>query len=237
MSLSPSFNSLNSSAKLVGIAYLFTFTIVVFANFAIYNKLVVPGNVVETARTIASSEWLFRTGILFDLAYAAGFIVLSASLYSIFKETNSNMVRIAIMFHMVYIIVWVAVTLTFFYSLRLVGEAKYLQVFSTEQSAALAKLFLNARFDRYYGPLMFYTVGSTIYALLWYRSGFIPKFLSMWGIVACVWCTLCAVAYLANPDFGTLVNPWLFDLPMALFDITLSFWLLTRGLKQTVNNQ
>ena len=226
-----SHNSQKQAAKFASLAYLFTFIIVVFANFGIYNKLIVPGDAVETARTIVANEWLFRAGVLSDLVYSIGFIIFTASLYTIFEETNRRVALVALLFQLAYVITWVALTLKFFDALRLVKGTMYLQIFSDEQAAALARLFLNARFDRYYGTLMFYTIGSTVFGLLWYKSGYIPKFLSVYGIVACAWCTLCAVVYLAYPEFESIVNLWLFDLPMAFFSITLSFWLLTKGLK------
>src|SRR5207253_815420 len=42
----------NRAAKIAGISGLLTIAIVVFANFAIQDRLMVPGNVAETARNI-----------------------------------------------------------------------------------------------------------------------------------------------------------------------------------------
>lgn len=222
------------SAKLVGIAYLSTFIIVVYANFGIYDPLHVAGNATETAKRIFENQYWFRFGIVLDLVYAIGFTILISSLYTILKDVNRRLSILACVWYLVYIITWVIVTLKFFDALRLASGAKYLQVFDDENSYALARLFLFARFDRYYGVLMFYALGSTLFNILWFRSGYIPKALAVWGIVACVWCTLCAVIYLLYPDFEKTVNPWAFDLPMALFDITLSVWLLVKGLKSQV---
>jgi Domain of unknown function (DUF4386) len=225
-------DSQQKAAKWAGIAYLFSFIIVVYTNFGIYDKLRVPNNAMETARKILANEFLFRTGIMADLFYAISFIILLSSLYIILNDISRRASVLAVFLQLVYIITWVTLTLKFFDALRLISGASYLKGFNEENLAALSKLFLYARFDRYYGVLMFYSLGSTFFNYLWYKSGFIPKPLALWGILACVWCTICAIAFLIYPDFETIINPWLFDLPMAFFDITLSLWLLIKGLRQ-----
>jgi hypothetical protein len=217
------------AAKLAGIAYLMIFVLVVAANFAIYNPIL-NGSSLEVAQSIQSHKLLFRFGIMADLTYAVGFILLLSSLYFILKDVSSRVAIFAAALQIVYVIVWVVMTLKFFDALRLADSAAYLQVFNTEQLSSLSKFYVN-RFDRYYGVLMFYTLGSTLFNFLWYRSGYIPKGLAIWGFLACLWCTFCAVAYLVFPGFGQYVNIWLFDIPMALYDIYLSAWFLTKGLK------
>jgi hypothetical protein len=232
MTISSFNNSQQKTAKLIGLAYLFTFIIVVCTNYGIYDRLNVPGNPEATAAKILNNEFLFRTGIVADLFYALGFIVLFSCLYAILKTESNRMAMTAVILHLVYVIVWVALTMKFYDALRLMKSPEYLNTFSDGNLFSLSKLFLNTRFDRYYGVLMFYSLGSVIFNTLWYKSGFIPRGLAIWGIIASAWCTICAIAYLIYPDYELIINPWLFDLPMAFFDMTLSFWLLTKGLRQ-----
>ena len=44
------------------------------------------------------------------------------------------------------------------------------------------------------------------------------------------WCVLCAFIFLIFQNFNKVINDWLFDTPMALFELILSFWLLFKGL-------
>ena len=225
--------SQQKAAKLLAIAYLSTFVIVVSVNFGIYDPLHVAGDAGETARRISANKHLFRLGIVLDLLYAIGFTVIISSLYHILKDINRRTAVIATFWHSVYVFVWVMLTLKFFDALRLASGAKYLGVFADENLHSLARLFLWARFDRYYGVLLFYSLGSMLFNYLWYKSGYIPKWLSLWGVIACAWCAVCAIAYLLYPAFENTVNIWIYDTPMALFDIVLSVWLLTKGLKKS----
>lgn len=224
--------SQRSAAKFAGVAYLCTFVIVVYANYGIYDPLHVQGNAAETAQRIFENKYLFRFGIVLDLLYAIGFTVLLSSLYTILKDVNKRVVTLAALWQLIYVIVWVGLTLKFFDALRLAGGAKYLQVFTAEELSALSRLFLWARFDRYYGVLLFYSLGSMLFNYLWFKSGFIPKPLALSGIIVCAWCAVCTAAYLIYPELENIFDIWFYDTPMALFDITLSVWLLTKGLKK-----
>lgn len=85
--------------------------------------------------------------------------------------------------------------------------------------------------DQYYVGLVFWALSSTLFGWLWLRSRYIPTALAIFGVVSSAWCLFCSVAYIASPSFSNVVNVWLFDMPMALFYIALSFWLLFKGLR------
>ena len=217
-------------AKLAGVAYLFSLAIVVYANFGIYEPLHVAGNANETARRIADNKYLFRLGIVLDLIYAVGFATLLSSLYFVLKDVSRRLALLAAVWSLMYISAWVVITLDFYDALRLATGAKYLEAFADENLNALARLVLWARFDRYYGVLLFYSLGSMLFNLAWYKSGYIPKWLSLWGVIACAWCAVCAAGYLAYPELENILNIWLYDTPMSMYDLTLSIWLLSKGL-------
>jgi len=225
-------DSKQHAAKVLGIAYLCSFIMVVSANYGIYDPLHVAGNASETAMNIAGNKYLFRFGIVLDLLYAVGFTVLLSSLYSILKDVNSRIAVVATFWHLVYVIAWVALTMKFFDALRLASGAKYLATFADENLHSMARLFLWARFDRYYGGLLFYSLGSMLFNYLWLKSGYIPKPLALVGIIACAWCALCTTAYLIYPELENILDVWFYDTVMSLFDLTLSVWLLTKGLRK-----
>jgi hypothetical protein len=47
----------------------------------------------------------------------------------------------------------------------------------------------------------------------------------------------CAFVYLIFPNFNKIVNDYIFDSPMALFELIVSLWLLFKGLKPAAPNQ
>ena len=63
MTISGIGESQRTAARVAGLAGLFTLPFVVFANFAVHDRLIVAGNVAETARNIMAHERLFRISI------------------------------------------------------------------------------------------------------------------------------------------------------------------------------
>ena len=53
-----------------------------------------------------------------------------------------------------------------------------------------------------------------------------------WG-----WCVICAFVYLIFPNFNKIVNDYIFDSPMALFELIVSIWLLVKGLKSVESSE
>jgi hypothetical protein len=80
MTIYPIDESQRKAARVVGFAYLVTFATVVYVNFGIHDRLIVANNAAETARNILAHARLFRIGIVVDLLYCAGVIVLLTAL-------------------------------------------------------------------------------------------------------------------------------------------------------------
>jgi hypothetical protein len=221
------------AAKVAGLSYLITFAIVVYVNFAIHDRLIVDNSAAETARNILTHQTLFRVGIVGDLLYCAGVVVLLTALYVILKPVSHGLALLAAFWRLVWVLMWLVMTLDLFDALRLLNARDYLRVIEPERLQALARLYLGTRFDYYYVGLLFGALASTICGYLWWKSGYIPRMLAIFGIVSSAWCAACTVVFYVFPHFDNIVNLWWFDTPMAIFDIATSFWLLLKGLPQS----
>jgi len=134
-----------TAAKAAGLAYLITFVTVVYVNSGIHDRLIVENNA-ETARNILAHERLFRIGIAGDLIYCAGVVVLLTALYVILKPVNRGLALLAAFWRLVWVLMWLAMTLHLFDALRLLSGADYLRAFEAERLQALANLYLGRRF-------------------------------------------------------------------------------------------
>src|SRR5713226_861371 len=224
-------NSQRTAAKVAGLSCLFTMAIVVFANYALLNPLVVPGNAVETARNIVAHETQFRITVTCFLIYSASVVVLLAALYVVLKPVNRSLALVGALFRLVFALLWLLTTLNLLSALRLLGSASYLQAFEADRLQALARLQLGANFDVYYVGLPFFGLAATVCAYLWLKSNYIPKGLAAFGVISSAWCVICAFVFLIFPHFNKIVNDYWFDSPMAMFEMVLSFWLLFKGLR------
>jgi hypothetical protein len=231
VTISPIDNSQRTAAKVAGFSLLFSMVIVVFANYALLNPLLVPGNAVETARNILAHETQFRVAATCFLTYSLSVVVLLAALYVVLKPVNRGLALVGALFRLVFALLWLLSTLNLLSALRLLGSAPYLQVFEPDRLQTLARVYIAATFDDYYVGLPFFGLAATLCAWLWLKSNYIPRWLGLFGVISSAFCVICAFIYLIFPGFAKPVNPYWFDSPMALFEMALGFWLLFKGLR------
>ena len=224
-------NSQRIAAKVAGIAGILGFILVVFGNYVLLDPLIVPRNAVETAHNILAHQTQFRLALACFITYGIGGIVLLTALYVIFAPVNRGLALAGALFRLVFVMLWLVAPLNSLGALRLLGNSTYLQVFESERLQALARAQIAASFDDYYVGLPFFGLAATVCAWLWLKSGYVPRGLSIFGVIASAWCVICAFIYLIFPDFNKIVNDYIFDSPMALFELVLSFWLLFIGLR------
>lgn len=224
-------NSQRTAAKVAGIAGILAFVLVVFGNYALLNPLLVPRNAVDTARNILAHQTQFRFALACFITYDVGGIVLLTALYVIFAPVNRGLALAGALFRLVFVMIWLVAPLNSLGALRLLADSSYLQVLEPERLQALARAQIAASFDDYYVGLPFFGLAATVCAWLWLKSNYIPRGLSIFGVIGSAWCVFCAFVYLIFPNFNKIVNDYIFDSPMALFELVVSFWLLFKGLR------
>jgi hypothetical protein len=230
-------NSQRTAAKVAGIAGLLAFVLVVFGNYVLLEPLVVPRNAVDTARNILAHQTQFRVALTCIIAYGVGTVVLLTALYTILAPINRGLAFAAAFFRLVFALLWLIAPINSLGALRLLGDASYVKAFEPDRLQALARVQIAGAFDDYYVGLPFFGLAATACAYLWLKSRYIPKGLSIFGLIASAWCVLCAFIYLVFPNFNKIVNDYIFDSPMALFELIVSFWLLFKGLKPIAPDQ
>ena len=230
-------NSQRTAAKVAGVAGVFAFVLVVFGNYILLEPLLVPRNAVDTAHNILAHQTQFRLAPICFITYGIAAIVLLSALYVIFAPVNRGLALAGALFRLVFAILWLIAPLNSLAALRLLGDAPYLKILEPDRLQALARVQVAGSFDDYYVGLPFFGLAATVCAWLWLKSNYIPKGLSIFGVIASAWCVFCAVVYLIFPNFNKIVNDYIFDSPMALFELIVSVWLLFKGLRPVSANQ
>src|SRR6266480_6673854 len=218
-------SSQRTAAKVAGITGLLTFAIVVFGNYVLLNPLIIPSNAVDTARNILAHQTQFRLALICFITYGIGAIVLLSALYVILAPVSRGLALAGALFRFVFAMLWLIAPLNSLAALRLLGDAPYLKVFQPDRIQALSRVLLAGSFDDYYVGLPFFGLAATVCAWLWLKSGYIPRGLSIFGVIGSAWCVFCAFVYLIFPNFNKIVNDYIFDSPMALFELAVSVWL------------
>jgi Domain of unknown function (DUF4386) len=211
-------------ARIAGVFYLLTILTRMFVEIFVRNRLVVSDDAAATATNIMAHESLWRLGFAADIVAFASYIALTALLYDLFKPVNRSLSLVAAFFSLVACVVQAISSLLHFAPLVLLGDARYLRVFTVEQLQALALVFLRLRAAAYHNiGLVFFGLYLLLAGILILRSVFLPRILGVLMILA----GLSYVLFL-SPPLAKSLQPYILVFP-GVGQISLTLWLVVMG--------
>ena len=217
--------SIQKTARFAGLMYLILAVCGSFAEFAIRQGMLVPGDAAATVANIRASEMLFRLGFVAELVGQVVFVFLVLALYRVLKPVNKKQADLML------VLVIVAVTITclnmlnqFAALLVLNGGSTYLSVFSTEQLDALVLLFLNMHKVGYLIAQIFFGLWLFPLGSLVFKSGFMPKLVGVMLMVACVGYLVDFFIFFLFPGVDVVLSEYTF-----IGELLFMFWLIIRG--------
>jgi hypothetical protein len=218
------------AARVYAVTYLLTLAIlmVVFTRF--FAPYLVWANGEATAGNIFAHEAGFRLYQTAAYLNGVGLVVLLVALYVILSPINRGMALFAAFSQLIYAGTWFAGILLQLLALRTMGSGQHLGAIGMSSPQALAGLFLDSGWDAYYIGLPFLGLGTALFAWLFFRSRYVPRWLALGGILASAFEGICGFCYLLFPAFGTVVSVNWYEIPLLLFGVVLCLWLLIKGL-------
>jgi len=218
--------SLRTAAIVAGLGLLAMAILAGFANFSVFQNLVVPGDAKTTAENILASAGSFRMGLFFFLVVAILDVVVAWALYILLKPVNNDLSLLAAWFRIVYAAIFAIALTNLFNVLQLLTGADYLKVFEVNQLYAQVMLSLSAFRSGWDIGLVIFGLHLLVLGYLAFKSGYIPRWLGILLIVA-------GLGYVAD-SFGKFLLPN-YNLTIAAFtfvgEVLLTFWLLWKGIK------
>jgi hypothetical protein len=218
--------SLGKAAIVAGFGLLIMTIFYVFADFFVFQNLIVQGDATTTANNIMANEMQFRTGIFSFIIVILCDVVVAWALYVFLKPVNKSLSLLAAWFRLVYAIIFGIALVNYFSVLQLLSGADYLKVFETDQLHTKVMLSLNAFNDGWAIGLVFFGLHLALLGYLVFKSDYIPRILGVLLIVA-------GLGYLID-NFGKFLFPN-FDAAISLVtgwgELLFMFWLLFKGVK------
>ena len=218
-------------ARVVGFSYVFALAPSIFAEFYVSGRLI-SGNAIVTAQNIIAHERLFRLGIASNLLVFAADVVLVTALYIVLERVNRRLALLATFFRLIETTILIVAALNDFYVLRLLSGANYLTIVNSDELAALARVSIGAHGSAYGVALLLFGFGSSVFCYLWLRSGYIPKLLALWGLVASAWIGICAFTFIVFPELEKVITIGYYGGPIFFFELTIGLWLLFKSVRQ-----
>ena len=220
-------NMVSKNARLAGLFYLLVILIAPLRLVYIPSKLFVDGDFHATIANIAAHEQLFRLGLAGDLVTGAVSLVLTITLYRLFKDVNKSAALLMLMLGFMDTPLYFFNTLNDMATLLLVHGADYLAGFTAGQRDGLATMFLRMHSMMTYASEIFWGLWLFPLAALVYRSGFLPRWLAAWlAINGCAYLALSG-AGLLRPEYNELVANFAF--PCQLGEVAFALWILVLG--------
>ena len=219
--------SIQRLARFAGALYLLIAALAGFVHFYVPGELVVAGNATMTANNIIASEGLFRLGIASELILLSCEIVLSILLYVLLRPVSKTLSLIAAVSRLAMTTVHGANLLVSFFVLLLLGGAGYMTVFSSEQAAALAMLFLDVSSFGFTVGVVFLTLHAALLGYLIYVSGYFPRFLGVLFVIAAMGYAIDAFGHVLLAGYET--GAAYIAIPIALAEVAFPLWLLFKG--------
>ena len=215
------------AARIAGGIYLLMVLTAPFSLIYVPSKLIVRGNALATADNILAHETMFRLSIFGDLVGHVISICLAVALYRLLSNVNKTWAILMVSFVLVSAAVGFLNALNNIAAVILFRGGEFLDVIDKTQRDALGMLFVRLHSNGEFISEIFWGVWLFPFGLLVYRSGFLPRLLGVWLIVACfAWIALSITALFFPSHYGAAFT-WL--QPAFFAEMAIMLWLLIRG--------
>jgi hypothetical protein len=215
-------------ARIAGFVYLWLI-ITDGAGLLTISHIVGSGTFAETAKRVVASEHLYRVALSSELIESLSVVLLAFALYVTLKPVNKLLARIAMYWKLGESFIGGVMIIFSFLTLHLYGSPQSLGALGNEQSRALVDLTRHAAFVAYNICGIFFSIGSVLFFYLFFKSRYIPRILSTFGVFASVIVTAICFAGLTFPEHAaTLQYGWA---PVAIAEIITGFWLMIFAVK------
>jgi uncharacterized protein DUF4386 len=215
------------AARITGLVYLAMILVAPFSLLYVPGKLIVRDNAAATAKNILAHETLFRLSIFGDLIGHVIFICLGIALYRLLSNVNKTWAALMVGFVLVSAAVGFLDTLNNIAAVIFFKGAEFLSVFDKAQREALGMFFIKLHNQGIFMDEIFWGVWLFPFGWLVYLSGFLPRFLGIWLMLACFgWVALSAIA-IFSPIYYEAAFKWL--QPVFFAEMAFMLWVLIRG--------
>jgi hypothetical protein len=220
-------SSVGKTSRILGIAFLLQFVTSFSSGVFLKARWFVEGDMGETMLKIAANPMLFRANILLDMFTALGVAFLGAILYLTLRKQNEKIALTALGFY------WLEV------ALLAVSKMDAFSLFHLSQEyAALAQpadllLLGKAAYESmdFVGNtlhMLAFCFGGILFYYLLYKSGIVPKWMSLWGLAAIL--PMLIGTFTQMFDYTI---PFAYYLPYVPFELVIGIWILIKGVEVT----
>ena len=219
-------NKNSKTSRILGIAFLLQFITSISSGLFIKPTWFVSENISATMLKIAENPWLLRANILVDMLTSLGVIFLGVVLFVTLRKQNEQMALVALAF---YILEGALLATSRIATFSLLGiSQEYASAGQPENLQIFANLALESmEFVGFTLHMLAFCLGAVLFYYLLYKSGFVPRWLSLWGLITVL--PLLIATLLTILDYQV---PEILALPYIPFEFAIGLWILVKGIPE-----
>lgn len=210
--------------------FLFLWLIITgLAGMLTISRIVGSGTFAETAKRVVAAERLYRVALSSELIETLSALLLAFALYATLRPVDKLLAQIAMYWRLAESFIGCVGVIFGFARLRLYTSTQPFEALGTDQAEALVSLTRHAGVAAYNIGAISFSIGSIVFFYLFFKSRYIPRILSAFGVFASVIVTIICFGSLIVPEHaGTLQYGWA---PMAIAEVTTGIWLMLFAVK------
>lgn len=215
-----SVNTIQRTAKFAGWAYFLIIITSVLSILVGPYKLMAEGDIAKTIENISANQSLYRVGIVYEVLMYSGVIMLSVALFELLKATGHGKALVALLSRfgealMGFLTIIGSILILYFINSDSETETVRFYVgMITETKDALMSIIM-----------IFIGIGSVLFFYLFYKSNYIPRWLSIAGMITFFFVFLESLVLMLVP-----MQAWMFPGMLAIiFEIVVGLWLMIKG--------
>ena len=213
-----------NTPRLLGAAFLLQAIASLVSGLILLQPLIVPGNIIDIMTNISNNALQMRASIVVEMITAIGIVILGVLLFITLKKISMKISLVALGLYIIEAGILAASRIPAFSLLRIsqesviAGHPTYLQT--------LGNLFYESQSFGYDLHMLAFALGATLFYYLFFKSGFLPRVLSLWGLIAAPLALIGILFSLFGYDVPIVVF-----LPNLPFELTIGVWLMVKGIR------
>ena len=216
-------NSNRDTSRLLGAAFLLQAVASAVSGLFLLQPLIVADSIVDSMTNIANHALQMQASIVVEMITAVGIVMLGSMLFATLRKQNETMALVGLGLYLMEATILAASRMPAFSLLRtsqasvIAGHPAHLQ--------ALGNLFYESQSFGYDLHMLPFALGATLFYYLFFKSGYLPRVLSIWGLVAAPLALVGTLFVLSGYDVPLFVF-----LPNLPFELGTGIWLVIKGI-------
>jgi hypothetical protein len=218
-------NKEKKTARIVGAFFLIAMVTSILGAGLIESVLNDP----DYLTGVSANRTLVIIGVLLELVNGIAVVGIAVFMFSLFKKYSEALALGYVALRIIEAVIVIAAVVS---ALSLIAlSQEYVKAGAPDASyfQTVGTLFLAARAHWVSTMLgIFFSLGALLFYYLLYQSKLVPRFISVWGLIAVALVLTWNLLELFDVTFGLSIN-MIFVLPIILNEIFLGIWLIAKG--------